>query len=182
MATIEDDLREWSAKVLEVPNPSLGGIPACPFARKAWLDDKVSVVECEDIFNQTIIECGNFDPERKSLVICASYTLPEVDQMNDWISAMNVLAAKADLHLMVFHPDYGAEEAGLDFLYNHEWESDIDSPYCMIFIQSLSQVDDASMILEDQGYYDVYPEDEYNELVIERRNRRHGYETTSDEA
>lgn len=180
--SIEDDLRSWSAEVLEVPNPSLGGIPACPFARKAWLDDKVTVVECEDIFKQTIIECGNFDMERSSLVVCASYNLPDADEMNNWAMSMNILAAKADLHLMVFHPDYGAEDAGLDFLYLHDWESSIEEPYCMIFVQSLSQVDDASLILEQQGYYDVYPENEYHELVIERRNRRNGYETSCNEA
>lgn len=180
--SIEEDLRDWSAKVLEVPNPILGGIPACPFARKAWLDDRVSVVECEDIFKQTIIECGNFDPLNKGLVICASYNLPDAEDMNDWVMSMNALAAKADLHLMVFHPDYGAEEAGLDFLYDHNWESKIEHLYCMIFIQSLSEVDDASLILENQGYYDVYPEDEYNELVLERRNRRYGYETSCYEA
>ena len=171
---IEEDLRAWSATVL-------GGVPACPFARQAWLNDQVSVIECEDVFMQAIIECGNFDPHFKSLVICASYNLPDPAYMNDWVSAFNGVASKADLHLMIFHPEYGAEEAGLDFLYNHNWTSSIDQPYCMIFIQCLSEVDDASLLLENKGYYDVYPEDEYNELVLDRRNRRHGYETSCDD-
>ncbi len=41
-----------------------------------------------------------------------------------------------------------------------------------MFIQSLSQVDDASLKLEKLGYYDVYPHEEYEALVLERRQRR----------
>ena len=44
------------------------------------------------------------------------------------------------LHCMEFHPDYGAEDADLDFLYDNDWESSLDKPYCMIFIQDLEQV------------------------------------------
>ena len=49
---------------------------------------------------------------------------------------------------MGFHPDYGAEDADLDFLYEHEWESALEDEYAMMFIQSLSKVDDASLRLE----------------------------------
>jgi len=73
---------------------------------------------------------------------------------------------------MEFHPDYGAEDADLDFLYEHEWESDIEDEYAMLFIQSLSKVDDASLRLEKLGYYNVYPEEEYEALVLDRRKRR----------
>ena len=73
---------------------------------------------------------------------------------------------------MGFHPEYGAEDAELDFLYEHDWESSIEEDYAMIFIQSLSQVDDASQGLEKLGYYNVYPEDEYKSLVLDRRARR----------
>ena len=73
---------------------------------------------------------------------------------------------------MGFHPDYGAEDADLDFLYDNDWESSIEDEYAMMFIQSLSKVDDASLQLEKMGYYNVYPEEEYKALVLERRQRR----------
>jgi hypothetical protein len=41
-----------------------------------------------------------------------------------------------------------------------------------MFIQSLSKVDDASLKLEKLGYYNVYPSDEYETLVVDRRKRR----------
>ena len=40
---IIEDVRLWSKHFLEVPNLHLGGVPACPFAKKAWMDKKVWV-------------------------------------------------------------------------------------------------------------------------------------------
>ena len=80
----------------------------------------------------------------------------------------------ADMHLMIFHPDYNAENAGLDFLI----EEDIlenDLVYCMVFIQKLSFLDDASLSLEKSGYYKNFPEEMYNSLVLDRRELRNGY-------
>ena len=73
---------------------------------------------------------------------------------------------------MGFHPDYGAEDADLDFLYDNDWESSVEDEYAMMFIQSLSKVDDASLQLEKMGYYSVYPKEEYETLVLDRRQRR----------
>ena len=79
---------------------------------------------------------------------------------------------------MEFHPDYGAEDADLDFLYENDWESSLDKPYCMVFIQDLEQVVLASDKLQTLGYYDVYPDEEYEELVVNRKRRlTNGYET-----
>ena len=78
------------------------------------------------------------------------------------------------MHLMIFHPDYNAENAGLDFLI----EEDIlenDLVYCMVFIQKLSFLDDASLSLEKSGYYKNFPEEMYNSLVLDRRRLRNGY-------
>ena len=40
---VKQDVRKWSEHFLEVPNKHLGGIPACPFAKKSWNDNKVIV-------------------------------------------------------------------------------------------------------------------------------------------
>ena len=41
---IREDVRKWSLNYLEVPNVHLGGMPACPFAKKTWADKKVFFV------------------------------------------------------------------------------------------------------------------------------------------
>ena len=181
MATsIADDLREWSMNVLEVPNEHLDGLPACPYAKKAWQDNKVKIVETKNIYKETLRQCSEFTDNAYDITICASFTIPNMQEFSTWCEQRNNLLAKQDLHIMGFHPEFGAEEAELDFLYEHSWESSVKDEYCMVFIQSLSQVDDASLKLEKLDYYKVYPEDEYQELVINRRTKRNGNETTSN--
>jgi len=182
VTSIEDDIRSWSKEVLEVPNEHLDGLPACPYAKAAWLKDKVSVVEVDNIYSGTTFEADRFNENDYDLVIVASYTLPDADQFWGTTEILNDLYASRDIHLMVFHPDYGAEEADLDFLYDHEWESGIDAEYCMVFIQRLSQVDEASRSLEKLGYYEAFSREDFETLVIERRRRiKNGDETSLDE-
>ena len=42
MHPVEADIRKWSHEFLEVPNAKLNGLPPCPYAKQAWIDDKVS--------------------------------------------------------------------------------------------------------------------------------------------
>lgn len=105
------------------------------------------------------------------LVIVASYKFPDIDFFDTYIEQLNDKYAQDDLHTMGFHPDYGAEDAELDFLYENTWESNIEDEYVMVFIQSLSKVNNASLQLEKMGYYNVYPKEEYNALVLDRRKR-----------
>ena len=169
--SIEKDLRDWSRNVLEIPNVELNGLPACPYAKQAWKQNKVNVIETDLLTNDVAIEAENFD-NTYDLVIVASYTFPDLGFFDRYIKHLNDKYSKNNLHIMGFHPDYGAEDADLDFLYANEWESSIEDEYAMMFIQSLSKVDDASLQLEKMGYYTVYPEKEYNTLVLDRRKRR----------
>lgn len=168
---IKDDIRSWSREVLEVPNPELNGLPACPYAKQAWKQNKVNVVETDSLVETVVKEADWFD-NTYDLVIVASYNFPEIDFFDTYIEYLNDTYSENDLHIMGFHPDYGAEDADLDFLYNNDWESSVEDEYAMMFIQSLSKVDDASLQLEKMGYYNVYPEEEYKALVLERRKRR----------
>ncbi len=81
--------------------------------------------------------------------------------------------AGKDMHLLVFHPDYDAEEAGLDFLVEED-VVDESLTYCMVFVQRLSPLDDAALSLEKSGYYKHFPEEVYKSLVLDRRELRNG--------
>ena len=176
MSEIEKDLRSWSSEVLEVPNSTLKGLPPCPYAKNAWEKDKVLVVQTDDIYADSLRYCSDFSLLNKELIVVASYNIPKISKFNKYVSNLNILFDT--LHCMEFHPDYGAEEADLDFLTDNDWESSIDKHYCMVFIQDLEQVVRASDKLHTLGYYDVYPDEEYEELVVNRKRRLHdGYET-----
>ena len=176
MNDIEKDLRSWSVEVLEVPNHDLKGLSPCPYAKNAWEKDKVLVIQTDDIFAESLRQCSDMPLTDKELIVVASYDIPEIDKFNKYVQNLNILFDT--LHCMEFHPDYGAEDADLDFLYENDWESSLDKPYCMVFIQDLEQVVLASDKLQTLGYYDVYPDEEYEELVVNRKRRlTNGYET-----
>jgi hypothetical protein len=178
---IEADLRSWSAEVLEVSNPHLAGMPACPYAKQAWKQDKVLVVESEDFFADGQVYCAKFAELGKDLVVVASYDIPDIEDLQELVEHLH--ETHPELHCMQFHPDYDAGEAELDFLTDNDWESGTKDAYCMLFIQDLRLVVEASDKLEPLGYYSTYPYDEYESLVLHRKRRlTNGDETTGDEA
>lgn len=173
---IEQDIRTWSKQVLEVPNKHLKGLPACPYARKAWKEDKVLILETENARSWADHYCQYFKNYNKDLIIVATFNVPDIDAFNAYIEEyLNV--KYPELHCMGFHPEYGAEDAELDFLLENDWDSEVEEDYCMIFIQDLRLVVEASDRLIPLGYYEAYPEDEYQALVVERKRRlTHGNE------
>jgi hypothetical protein len=102
-----------------------------------------------------------------------SQYLPDMHYLDGWCDGVNeaLSIAGKDMHLMVFHPDYDAQEAGLDFLVE-DGVVDESLVYCMVFVQRLSPLDDAALSLEKSGYYKHFPVDVFQSLVIERRRLR----------
>lgn len=180
--SLSDDIRSWSREVVEVPNPSLpNNLPACPYAAKAWADNRVEVWEAQNPLRAAVRASLRF-PEDKDLIIVASTALPDLEEFETAIETLNDRYLNRDMFLMGFHPDYGAEDQELDFLYEHDWESAVEEDYCMIFVQRLSQVVSYSERLERLGYYTAFPPEEFQQLVVERRRRfRDGNEASRNE-
>jgi len=174
MHPVEADIRKWSHEFLEIPSDKLNGLPPCPYAKQAWLDNKV-VFSINTGIDGLAKEVADFDQHDYDIVIWASEHLPVMEYLDGYCDGINELASVAgmDLHLMVFHPDYDATEAGLDFLVDDDVTDDSLS-YCMVFVQLLSKLDDAALYLEKSNYYEHFPDDVYEALVLDRRRLRNG--------
>ena len=98
-----------------------------------------------------------------------------MNYLDGWCDGVNeaLSVSGKDMHLMVFHPDYDATEAGLDFLVD-DGITDENLSYCMVFVQRLSTLDDAALSLEKSGYYKHFPKDVFESLVLDRRRLRDG--------
>ena len=107
MISIADDLRSWSEHVLEVPSEHLNGLPPCPYARKAWLDNQVRVIETKDVLTSALLHRDLV--KTHDLVVIASFNLPDAEKMERAIQEYNDKYAVDDLYFMLFHPEYGAE-------------------------------------------------------------------------
>jgi len=169
---IASDIRKWSNEFLELPNEKLNGLPPCPYAKQAWVDDKVTFSINTGI-EGLIHSIRDFDKHDYDIVVWASEELPDMQYLDGLCDGINELMSIAgmDMHLMVFHPDYNAEQAGLDFLVADD-VVDESLEYCMVFVQRLSVLDDAALSLEKSGYYLHFPVDVFQSLVIDRRRLR----------
>ena len=45
---IKNEIRLWSKEALEKPNENYNNMPACPFAKRAWADDRVGFIFKKD--------------------------------------------------------------------------------------------------------------------------------------
>ena len=48
---VERELKLWTQEVLDVPTDSFGGLPPCPYAKKALEDNKVKIHWLDESFN-----------------------------------------------------------------------------------------------------------------------------------
>ena len=131
MHPIEADIRNWSKNFLEVPSDKLNGLPPCPYAKDAWLKNKVKF-DINSGLEGLAKQVKKFNNHKYDIVVWAEESLPDMEYLDGYCDGMNELASVAgmDLHLMVFHPDYDATEAGLDFLVDDDVTVDSLS-YCM---------------------------------------------------
>lgn len=167
-----DEIKAWSEHALEVPNKYFNNLPACPYARSAWKDDKVDFVfkycaHKQDIY--TAVSC--FD-DTKDLVIIVDFAFQEspddfdedLKQLNNAIS-QGIFIDK-DIWLMGFHP---FEEAN-DFIDDGSFECQVEEPYALIFVQRLSKIQESADKIKEKGYYDSYL-DEFNASEIYQQRR-----------
>ena len=53
---IVEEILQWSTEALEKPSSFYNDLPPCPYARKAWMDDKVAILFKYDDSYQTFID------------------------------------------------------------------------------------------------------------------------------
>ena len=175
---IIDDVRSWSQHYLEVSNVHLGGVPACPFAKKAWTDDKVwvAVKTKHSTYKKELNNClKNLDFIKKEILIFCdpyySYSPDELhyatEEYNDWYNLK-------DMYFMSFHPLNPATQEDQDFLVTPQGkfpEAGNGIKYSMMLVQKFSQLQQASDKLHKQGYYEKWPAEYYQDVVVSRANK-----------
>ena len=172
---IKDDVRKWSRLNLEVPNQHLNGMPACPFAKKTWNDDKV-VVEVKTKFKQYKSELNTHLKQldfsvHEILIFCDPYFSYTIDDFQGIIDSYNFWYNRKDIYFMGFHPRGTPTleehaflvDPGPDESYDGELE------YSMMLIQKFSQLQEASGKLHRQGYYKKWPNGYYQDVVVSRQ-------------
>ena len=175
----------WTEHTLSKPNSFYNNLPPCPYAQKAWTDEKVALLFKYEKNMQALYSTLSQWEESLDLVIIVDLNFTEdPDAFHDYLHDLNEAISMGvfidrDMWVMGFHPH---DEAN-DFIDDQSFMQVVDDEYAMIFVQRLSKVQESADKLAEKGYYDKYLE-EYNaeEIFQERaklyRRLKNGDETT----
>jgi len=140
-------IENWIINYLTIPSETFNNLPPCPYAKQAWLDNKVLVVE-DDI--QT--DCKQLLDTYE--VIIYVYNPKEISAEN----LSDLAASFSDEKIVVLddHPDY--EESVGDVVLNN-------GKYALLLVQERSKLDKARQILKTKGYYDNWSPEYLKEVL-----------------
>jgi hypothetical protein len=168
MITITQDIFNWSKKFLEKPNKHLGGMPVCPYAKKARENNKLKVIEVQEsekFLDKIIFSCDNFGVYDVVIVACEDMQI-SADELNNYVHALNKVYVPKDVYLIASYPD----DEQIDFLESLDYEPSRE--FYMVLIQSYQKLEDGSSSLSKTNYYKHWPEDYYADTVLLRKKYR----------
>jgi hypothetical protein len=153
---IKEEIRQWSKHALERPSPFFNNLPACPFAKKAWDEDRVGFVFKTEDDNLPLYQtiAGFDDRFDLILVVDLSYKKDPGD-FEDYLFDLNEaisegIMGQRDVWVMGFHPD----DDPADFLGDGSFSPLVEEEYAIIFVQRLSTIQGKASSLKSLGYYD----------------------------
>jgi len=155
LSQIKNALEKYIIDYLDQPNLNFyNRLQPCPYAKKAWLDNKVNYIEIKNLENfwyEIVDQSEKFDGTY-DVVVCA------IDSL--------------DIPLPILLG--GCESLNHSFVHRKKdlWLLSSQNDWTMILIQKLSMLDDAGLALENKGYYKWYEKNAYENFVLKRRKMR----------
>jgi hypothetical protein len=158
-----EEIKEWSKHALEIPNKNYNNLPSCPYAKKAWHDNKVAFSFKRDTdYSMLHAIIDNFK-DNKDLVILIDLDYEDNESFHNYLNLINQMINQnmfttKDMWVMGFHPDDDVNE----LIDDGSFEEVVNEEYSLIFIQRLSKLQESANKLKKLGYYDKY----YNEYNV----------------
>ena len=163
-----DSILQWMEKFVEVPHPSFGNMPPCPYARQYRVQDKIKIVETplvpkwgapQDIWvtAEQVYETWNDDFEA---IIVARENVARRYNSAEMVSArikeLNDKYKSKDLVALEDHPMDPEEIDGVQM--NH-------GGLILVVIQRLSKINKHSEMLKGGEYYDKWSQQNLDDVV-----------------
>tara|TARA_B100001059_G_scaffold219015_1_gene239722 strand:+ start:352 stop:954 length:603 start_codon:yes stop_codon:yes gene_type:complete len=175
--TLEMDLRHWTETKLAKPYQSLNGNQLCPYARKAWRDDKVLVLDVSGQMLPSIEIAKNafwsihLLQQKDILILCdTEFDLYSDEQMFSYTDHL-LNGENNGVWLIPFHPMADGLSPASDYSVD-DYEPLLKKDYAMCFVQPTSHLNKASDVLEARGYYENWDELDLSDL---KQRRSYGY-------
>ena len=160
---LEQYLSEWIDKIdVKIEQPFINGRvdrKYCPYAKTAWKNEKIKIVKVSELtldnFWGTVTkELDAFDKDKDVVIVGAITNIHVINgmQLAGGCDAINCMLAekKQDSWLL----------------------SQIGEPYMIVMIQRITDLDNASIVLEKKGYYEGLIPYMFNKQILHRRKLR----------
>ncbi len=161
---IKKELREWSRHALEKPSPFFNNFSPCPFAKKAWDEDRIGFVFKTEDDNLPLYQTISGFDDRYDLIFVVDLSYePDPQRFEDYLVSLNNAISEGifvqqDIWVMGFHP----EDDKSELLDNGSFSPLVDDKYAIIFVQRLKPLQEKSEALKAKGYYDESLKDSQN--------------------
>jgi len=144
-------IRDW-AEELAKPTEYNNGVAACPFALPAIEAGEVNMIFTEDLWADVLRVCKSFDElDFKVNLIWDHFFEGSYEQLE--AGCMKLNEALTEMEEDIWLLCYLGDDA-------------------IVFVQRWSELENAAAKLEKLGYYTNYNPQEYERLILGRRNRR----------
>ena len=156
-----EEIKQWVEEFVSVKNEKLDKIP-CPFAKQAILQDTIKYVSTQRIGDSLLELIDNWSDRYEVVVLYTETELYSASEVSDIVKRFNKLAMPRDIVALEDHPDDPEILNGVEMNFGKA---------ILVLVQRLSKLNKASDILKKRGYYDDWPEENYNDVVAWRKLR-----------
>ena len=154
------NLNVWISKTLSIPHKTFNNLPPCPYAKKAWMEDKVEVCAFDSwVDAYSTLLTREYDFSNTEVII---FAFPSEDitpfQLSSMLEKATATWGKDHIVVLEDHPDdlEQVDEFKLNF-----------GKCCLLLIQLRSKLNEARSYLDSKQYYKNWTQ-EYKDSVQSR--------------
>jgi hypothetical protein len=170
MNSLTQDLEIWIYNWVSIYNEKLQAVP-CPFAKQAYIDNKILIHQVESIEGYSVAELiyynldqatQNWPLDKEVIVLGCNSDVITAAELADTVADCNhgLLEARGYVALED-HPDMPEVVSG-EIMNQGSW--------ALVLLQSKEKLNKASAILERQGYYKTWSQENLDDVVNWRKN------------
>lgn len=151
----KDYIEKWILGFLSTPHQILNNLPPCPYAKKAYLEHKVKIIEVVDYVKEITDFLNIWDNSYEVIIfVCpnnidASSFIKEVEILNKHFMPKNLVLLEDHVEI---------EEKIQDLIFNN-------GKYNLVLAQRKDKLQEASEKLHKISYYQNWPKSYYDEVV-----------------
>nr|SAQ71111.1 unknown [Aphanizomenon gracile NIVA-CYA 655] len=168
------NIEDWMINVVSIPNPLTGNFPPCPYAKAAWLNNRVSLrwFHGSELPELLMEQRKRWNDDFEMVIFGCDPQNLDAQTLEKYITEANYVLPEYDLVALASHPD--KQYVGDDP--NNVNNVIITHPkYVLASVQSFSQLQEASDELFRLGYFQYWSEEKLAEMKAERAYQKLSY-------